>query len=106
MLDKVMIMTVFVIVVMGRCCSGPVLRRTWLGLGGVGSVVAAGLAAYGLNSAFGELLAGPVHSGYLMDESVTWRKDLRLDIMVCLINILRHRFFGVPPFVPALLLCN
>lgn len=50
-------MTVFVMIALGRCCSGPVLRRSWLGLGGVGTVVAAGLSAYGFNSAFGKILA-------------------------------------------------
>lgn len=47
-------MIAFVMVALGRCCSGPVLRRSWLGLGGVMLVVAAGLAAYGVNSGFGE----------------------------------------------------
>lgn len=39
---------------MGKCRDGPVHRRTWLGLGGVGLVAAAGVAAYGINSAFGK----------------------------------------------------
>ncbi|CAM9415157.1 unnamed protein product, partial [Ectocarpus sp. 8 AP-2014] len=46
------LMVAFVSVVIGRCCSGPVKRRSWLGIGGVMLVVAAGLAAYGLNSGF------------------------------------------------------
>lgn len=48
------IMIIFVMIVVGRCCSGPVLRRSWLGLAGVMLVVASALAAYGLNSGFGE----------------------------------------------------
>lgn len=48
------IMTVFVMIALGRCGAGPVMRRTWLGLGGIILVIAAGLAAYGLNSAFGK----------------------------------------------------
>lgn len=47
-------MVSFAQIAIGRCCAGPVHRRTWLGLGGVVLVVAAGLAAYGVNSAFGE----------------------------------------------------
>eukprot|EP00904_Undaria_pinnatifida_P008203 jgi/Undpi1/4512/HiC_scaffold_18.g07866.m1 len=47
------VMIVFVQIAIGRCCSGAVRRRTWLGLGGVMFVVGAGLAAYGINSAFG-----------------------------------------------------
>ncbi|CAN0269125.1 unnamed protein product, partial [Ascophyllum nodosum] len=47
------IMLVVVMVSLGRCCSGSVRRRSWLGLAGVGIVVAAGLAAYGINSGFG-----------------------------------------------------
>ncbi|CAM9391119.1 unnamed protein product [Ectocarpus sp. 12 AP-2014] len=46
------LMVAFVSVAIGRCCSGPVKRRSWLGVGGVMLVVAAGLAAYGLNSGF------------------------------------------------------
>ncbi|CAM9899558.1 unnamed protein product, partial [Ectocarpus sp. 12 AP-2014] len=46
------LMVAFVSVVIGRCCGGPVKRRSWLGIGGVMLVVAAGLAAYGLNSGF------------------------------------------------------
>ncbi|CAM9260832.1 unnamed protein product [Ectocarpus sp. 13 AM-2016] len=46
------LMIAFVSVAIGRCCSGPVKRRSWLGVGGVMLVVAAGLAAYGLNSGF------------------------------------------------------
>lgn len=49
-----LIMIIFVSIALGRCWAGPVGRRTWLGLGGVMLVVAAGLAAYGLNSVFGE----------------------------------------------------
>ncbi|CBN79517.1 conserved unknown protein [Ectocarpus siliculosus] len=47
------IMVLFVTVSLGRCCAGPVERRSWLGVGGIMLVVAAGLAAYGLNSGFG-----------------------------------------------------
>ena len=47
-------MVVFVTVALGRCCAGLVERRTWIGGAGVLFVVAAGLAAYGLNSAFGK----------------------------------------------------
>ncbi|CAN0336849.1 unnamed protein product, partial [Ascophyllum nodosum] len=47
------IMVLFVQSVLGRCFAGPVRRRTWLGLGGIFCVLAAGLAAYGLNSGFG-----------------------------------------------------
>ncbi|CAM9122089.1 unnamed protein product, partial [Laminaria digitata] len=47
------IMITFVMVALGRCCSGSVKRRSWLGLGGVMTVVAAGLAAYGFNSGLG-----------------------------------------------------
>ncbi|CAM9459542.1 unnamed protein product, partial [Scytosiphon promiscuus] len=47
------IMVAFVMVALGRCCTGPVKRRSWLGAGGVVIVAGAGLAAYGLNSAFG-----------------------------------------------------
>ena len=48
------LMLVVVMVSLGRCCSGSVRRRSWLGLAGVGIVVAAGLAAYGINSGFGK----------------------------------------------------
>ena len=47
-------MVLFVQIVLGRYFAGPVRRRTLLGLGGVCCVLAAGLAAYGLNSGFGE----------------------------------------------------
>ncbi|CAM9503125.1 unnamed protein product, partial [Ectocarpus sp. 13 AM-2016] len=47
------IMVLFVTVALGRCCAGPVERRSLLGVGGIVLVVAAGLAAYGLNSGFG-----------------------------------------------------
>lgn len=47
------VMIAFVQIAIGRCCAGGVRRRTWLGLGGVMLVLGAGLAAYGLNSAFG-----------------------------------------------------
>lgn len=50
--DLVMVVTVMVCV--GRCLMGAVERRSWLGLGGVGIIIAAGLAAYGLCSGFGE----------------------------------------------------
>lgn len=49
------IMVVFVQCVLGRCSAGPVRRRTSLGIGGMFCVLAAGLAAYGFNSGFGEL---------------------------------------------------
>lgn len=51
-----MVMITFVQIAIGRCCAGGVRRRTWLGLGGVMLVLGAGLAAYGLNSAFGEIM--------------------------------------------------
>eukprot|EP00903_Cladosiphon_okamuranus_P015713 g14505.t1 len=47
------IMVIFVTIALGRCCAGVVERRTWIGGAGVLFVVAAGMAAYGLNSAFG-----------------------------------------------------
>ena len=47
-------MVVFVQCVLGRCFAAPVRRRTWLGLGGVLCVLGAGIAAFGINSAFGE----------------------------------------------------
>lgn len=47
-------MVLFVTVTLARCCAGPVKRRSLLGLGGIFLVIAAGLAAYGINSAFGE----------------------------------------------------
>eukprot|EP00752_Nemacystus_decipiens_P008590 g7670.t1 len=46
------IMVNFVTIALGRCRSGPVERRMWIGGAAVISVVAAALAAYGLNSAF------------------------------------------------------
>ncbi|CBJ26534.1 conserved unknown protein [Ectocarpus siliculosus] len=46
------LMIAVVSVALGRCCSGPVKRRSWLGVGGTVLVAAAGLAAYGLNSGF------------------------------------------------------
>ena len=49
-------MIAFVVIVLGRCCSGLVKRRSWLGLGGVMLVVAAGLAAYGFSSGLGEVI--------------------------------------------------
>ena len=48
------VMVIFVQSVLGRCFAGHVQRRTCLGLGGVACVLAAGLAAYGVNSGFGE----------------------------------------------------
>ena len=53
---KDIIMIAFVMIALGRCCSGPVKRRSWLGLGGVMLVVAAGLAAYGFSSGLGEVI--------------------------------------------------
>lgn len=47
------LMVIFVMIVIGRCRAGSVRRRSWLGLGGIGFVMAAGLAAYGVNSGFG-----------------------------------------------------
>eukprot|EP00904_Undaria_pinnatifida_P008217 jgi/Undpi1/4525/HiC_scaffold_18.g07879.m1 len=47
------IMITFVMIALGRCCSGHVRCRSWLGLGGVMTVVAAGLAAYGFQSGLG-----------------------------------------------------
>ncbi|CAM9359742.1 unnamed protein product, partial [Ectocarpus fasciculatus] len=47
------LMIAFVSVALGRCCTGPVKQRSWLAVGGVMFVVAAGLAGYGLNSGFG-----------------------------------------------------
>ena len=50
-----LIMLTFVMVAIGRCRSEDnVRRRSWLGNAGLYVVVAAGLAAYGLNSGFGE----------------------------------------------------
>lgn len=47
-------MITFVMIMIGRCCSGAVLRRSWLGLGGITLVAAAGLAAYGIMGALSE----------------------------------------------------
>lgn len=60
-------MSVFVTMALGRFFSGPVLRRSWLGIGGVGTVAAAGLAAYGVNSSFGD--AEFLFDNCLIDES-------------------------------------
>ncbi|CAM9170392.1 unnamed protein product, partial [Ectocarpus sp. 8 AP-2014] len=46
------LMVAFVSVAIGRCCTGPVKQRSWLGVSGIMLVVASGLAAYGLNSGF------------------------------------------------------
>lgn len=46
-------MITFVMVVIGRCWDPAVLGRNFVALGGVTLVLAAGLAAYGVNSAFG-----------------------------------------------------
>lgn len=51
-------MIVFAMIAIGRCWAGSVRRRSWIGLGGVGLVLAAGLAAYGFNSALGEYRHG------------------------------------------------
>lgn len=51
---KDMIMIVFVTACIGRCRRNSVERRTWLGLGGVGTVVASGIAAYGVCAGFGK----------------------------------------------------
>lgn len=50
-----MVMVLCVMLCVGRCKRGAVGRRSWLGLGGVGIVVASGVAAYGLCSGFGEM---------------------------------------------------
>lgn len=47
-------MSMFVNSVIGRCRGNSVERRTWLAGAGVGTVLASGLAAYGVNSAIGE----------------------------------------------------
>ncbi|CAM9359667.1 unnamed protein product, partial [Ectocarpus fasciculatus] len=47
------LMIVFVSVTLGRCCRGHVRQRSLLAIGGIMFVVAAGVAAYGLNSGFG-----------------------------------------------------
>lgn len=52
------VMIVCVMLCVGRCKLGAVERRSWLGLGGVGIVVASGVAAYGVCSGFGEKRCG------------------------------------------------
>eukprot|EP00752_Nemacystus_decipiens_P014689 g13085.t1 len=47
------VMILCVMLCVGRCERGAVERRSWLGLGGVGIVVASGVAAYGVCSGFG-----------------------------------------------------
>ena len=49
-----MVMIVFVTACIGRCRRNSVERRTWLGLGGVGTVVVSGIAAYGVCAGFGK----------------------------------------------------
>lgn len=46
-------MIVCVMICVGRCRLDAVERRSWLGLGGVGTVLASGIAAYGVCSGFG-----------------------------------------------------
>ena len=69
-------MIVFVSLALGRCCSGFVNQRSWLGLGGVLLVFAAGLAAYGINSAFGEPLGATPASAppYLFSYQISQRR--------------------------------
>ncbi|CAM9850692.1 unnamed protein product, partial [Ectocarpus sp. 12 AP-2014] len=47
------LMIAFVSVTIGRCCRGHVKQRSWLAIGGIMFVIAAGVAAYGVNSGFG-----------------------------------------------------
>ncbi|CAM9814630.1 unnamed protein product [Ectocarpus sp. 4 AP-2014] len=47
------LMIAFVSVTIGRCCRGHVKQRSWLAIGGIIFVIAAGVAAYGVNSGFG-----------------------------------------------------
>ncbi|CAM9835466.1 unnamed protein product [Ectocarpus sp. 12 AP-2014] len=47
------LMIAFVSVTIGRCCRGHVEQRSWLAIGGIMFVIAAGVAAYGVNSGFG-----------------------------------------------------
>ncbi|CBJ26527.1 conserved unknown protein [Ectocarpus siliculosus] len=47
------LMIAFVSVTIGRCCRGHVKQRSWLAIGGIVFVIAAGVAAYGVNSGFG-----------------------------------------------------
>lgn len=51
------IMVVFITINLGKCGAGAVRRRSWLGMSGVLIIVFAGVAAYGLNSGFGELIS-------------------------------------------------
>lgn len=46
------VMIVFITINLGKCRTGSVRRRSWLGMAGVAIIVFAGVAAYGLNSAF------------------------------------------------------
>ena len=56
------IMVAFVQCVLGRCFAGPVRRRMSLGVGGVMCVLAAGMAAYGINAGFGEPFSLSIYS--------------------------------------------
>lgn len=47
-------MIVFVASSLGRCCADSVRRRTCLAFGGVLLVIAAGVAAFGITSGFGQ----------------------------------------------------
>lgn len=52
------IMIAFITAILGKCGAGPVRRRSWLGVAGIMIIVFAGVAAYGLNSGFGEIKCG------------------------------------------------
>lgn len=67
------LMIAFVSVTIGRCCRGHVKQRSWLAIGGIMFVIAAGVAAYGVNSGFGEL-ARTIKS--LLTLSRLWRTRL------------------------------
>lgn len=73
------IMVLFVTVALGRCCAGPVERRSWLGVGGIVLVVAAGLAAYGLNSGFGKRARTIGRTRNLVVSFVRYQKALGSD---------------------------
>lgn len=73
-------MIVFITVILGKCGAGPVRRRSWLGVAGVMIIAFSGVAAYGLNSGFGEFPRGFVdeHSREegapgLIDSVLAWR---------------------------------
>lgn len=53
-------MAVFVMFTAGRFCgAGPVRRRTWLGLSGMATALAAVAAAYGANSGLSKYIHNP-----------------------------------------------